>query len=65
MISALALIAMLITYFPILTYYRRSLLWALTLPIAGTLYLAMTWTSAFRYWQDERATWKDRRYERN
>jgi hypothetical protein len=56
---------MLITYFPILTYYRRSLLWALTLPIAGTLYLAMTWTSAFRYWQGEPTTWKDRRYERN
>lgn len=64
MIGALAWTAMLITYFPILTYYRRSLLWALTLPIAGTLYLAMTWTSAFRYWQGERATWKDRRYER-
>lgn len=65
MIGALAWIGMLITYFPILIYYRRSLLWALMLPIAGTLYLAMTWTSAFRYWQGERATWKDRRYERN
>ena len=64
-ISALVWIVMLITYFPILIYYRRSLLWALTLPVAGTLYLAMTWTSAFRYWQGERASWKDRRYEKN
>lgn len=63
MISMLAWAAMLITYFPTLIYYRRSLLWALTLPIAGILYLAMTWTSAFRYWQGERASWKDRRYE--
>jgi hopene-associated glycosyltransferase HpnB len=63
MISMLAWVAMLITYFPTLIYYRRSLLWGLTLPIAGTLYLAMTWTSAFRYWQGERACWKDRRYE--
>jgi hopene-associated glycosyltransferase HpnB len=61
-ISALAWTAMLITYFPTLIYYRRSLLWGLTLPIAGTLYLAMTWTSALRYWQGERANWKDRRY---
>ena len=65
MIGALAWIAMLVTYFPTLIYYRRSLLWALTLPVAGTLYLAMTWTSALRYWQGERASWKDRRYESN
>lgn len=58
----LAWTAMLITYFPTLIYYRRSLLWGLTLPIAGTLYLAMTWTSALRYWQGERASWKDRCY---
>jgi hopene-associated glycosyltransferase HpnB len=61
-ICALAWIAMMITYFPILIYYRRSLLWGLTLPIAGILYLAMTWTLALRYWQGERANWKDRHY---
>ena len=64
-ISFMTWIAMLLTYSPTLIYYRRSLLWGLTLPIIGTLYLAMTWTSARRYWQGERASWKDRRYESN
>lgn len=64
-ISLMAWVAMLLTYTPTLIYYRRSLLWGLILPIIGTLYLAMTWTSAHRYWQGERASWKDRHYESN
>jgi len=63
MVSALAWMAMFFTYLPTLIYYQRSPLWGLTLPIIGTLYLAMTWTSALRYWHGERACWKDRRYE--
>ena len=64
-ISLMTWVAMLITYKPTLIYYHRSLLWGLTLPIIGSLYLAMTWASAHRYWQGERASWKDRRYESN
>ncbi|MDP1573379.1 MAG: glycosyltransferase [Coxiellaceae bacterium] len=64
-IGLLTWAAMFLTYIPILVYYRRSLLWGFTLPIIGTLYLAMAWTSAIRYWQGERASWKDRRYESN
>lgn len=63
LVSALAWIIMFITYLPTLIYYQRSPLWGLTLPIIGTMYLAMTWTSALRYWRGERACWKDRRYE--
>lgn len=63
MVSALAWGAMFFTYRPILIYYHRSPLWGLMLPVIGTLYLAMTWTSALRYWRGERAYWKDRRYE--
>lgn len=62
-VSALAWIAMFSAYLPTLTYYQRSPLWGFTLPVIGTLYLAMTWTSARRYWRGERASWKDRRYE--
>ncbi len=51
------------TYMPTLIYYQRSPLWGLALPIIGTLYLAMTWTSVLRYWCGERACWKDQRYE--
>ena len=63
LISALAWIAMFSVYLPTLTYYQRSPLWGFTLPVIGMLYLAMTWTSALRYWRGERASWKDRRYE--
>jgi len=63
MISAIAWLAMFFTYVPTLIYYHRSPLWSLALPIIGTLYLAMTWTSALRYWRGERARWKDRHYE--
>lgn len=59
----LAWIAMIIVYIPILRYYQCSLLWILVLPIIGTLFLLMTWTSAFRFWRGERAQWKNRRYE--
>lgn len=62
-VSALAWMAMFFTYAPTLTYYHRSPLWGLALPAIGTLYLAMTWTSALRYWRGERARWKDRHYE--
>ncbi|MSR15238.1 MAG: glycosyltransferase [Gammaproteobacteria bacterium] len=63
-LAATTLAMMLITYLPVLTYYRRSLLWLPTLPIAAALYLAMTWTSAIRYWRGERSCWKNRVYDR-
>lgn len=62
-VSALTWVAMFATYLPTLTYYQRSPLWGFALPVIGALYLAMTWTSAIRYWRGERASWKDRRYE--
>ena len=64
-VCTLAWMVMFITYMPTLIYYQRSPLWSLALPVIGTLYLGMTWTSALRYWRGERACWKDRRYESN
>jgi len=32
------------------------------LPVTGLLYVAMTWTSAIRYWRGERSRWKGRSY---
>lgn len=53
---------MLISYIPTLHYYSIPKIWALSLPLAGLLYLAMTWASAWRYWRGERSRWKDRSY---
>jgi hopene-associated glycosyltransferase HpnB len=61
-LSALALGAMMASYLPTLKFYRRSPLWALALPVTATLYLAMTWTSALRYWGGRRSQWKGRIY---
>jgi hopene-associated glycosyltransferase HpnB len=55
---------MFLTYIPILRFYRRSLAWALALPLIAALFLAMTWTSAIRYWRGERTRWKGRSYQR-
>ncbi|OOO03112.1 MAG: 4,4'-diaponeurosporenoate glycosyltransferase [Chromatiales bacterium USCg_Taylor] len=51
------------SYQPTLKYYRQSRAWALTLPIIGLLYVAMTWSSAIRYWSGERSQWKGRNYK--
>ncbi|MBL8497396.1 MAG: glycosyltransferase [Nitrosomonas sp.] len=62
-VGVLAWSGMLLSYLPTLIYYQRSPFWGVALPIIGALYLAMTWTSAIRYWRGERASWKNRRYE--
>ncbi len=61
-IGALTFAAMVLTFLPTLIYYDRSPLWSLALPVVGALYLAMTWSSAFRYWRGIRSVWKNRVY---
>jgi hopene-associated glycosyltransferase HpnB len=50
------------SYWPSLRYYQQRSAWALSLPVIATLYLAMTWTSALRYWRGDRSRWKNRVY---
>ena len=57
-----SLVIMFLTYVPILRFYDRSWAWALGLPLVAALFLAMTWTSAIRYWGGERTRWKGRVY---
>ena len=58
------LAAMVACYLPTIRYYRLSPAWALTMPLIGTLYLAMTWHSALRDWGGRRSEWKGRVYGR-
>ncbi len=60
--GAVGLAAMALSYAPTLGFYRLSPIRALTMPVVGTLFLAMTWTSAIRYWQGRRSQWKGRIY---
>ncbi len=62
--AVIALVAMMISYGPTLRYYRRAWGWALALPLIGTLYLAMTWSSALAYLRGVRSAWRGRAYQR-
>lgn len=59
-LAALALMAL--NYTPTLRYYGLAPGWSLALPLAGFLYLLMTWASAWRHWFGNGARWKDRHY---
>ncbi len=61
--SSTALGAMILTYLPTLRFYRLSAFRALLLPVIGTLYLAMTIDSAWRYWRGQRSAWRGRVYQ--
>lgn len=62
--SGAALLVMTASYFPTIRFYGLPPAWSLTLPIAGALFLAMTWTSAVRHWKGERSMWRGRVYRR-
>jgi hopene-associated glycosyltransferase HpnB len=64
LISAGALAAMILSYLPTLKFYKQCRGWALALPLIATLYLAMTWSSAIRFWAGAGLPWKDRFYTR-
>ncbi len=55
-----AWLAMATTFLPTLALYRRSFWWSLALPVAGTLYAAMTFDSMRRHWRGDGSRWKGR-----
>ena len=65
LVGAAAWLAMSVAYSPVVHFYRLRPPWALTLPLAAALFLAMTWTSAFGYWRGSHASWKNRSYDRS
>lgn len=62
LLSTFCLAGMMLTYIPTLRFYGISAWWSLPMPLIGTLYLAMTWTSAIKHWLGETAEWKGRTY---
>ena len=64
-VGAAAWLAMSTAYSPVVRFYRLSAPWALTLPFAALLFLAMTWSSAMAYWRGTHGRWKSRSYDRS
>ena len=62
LLAAGSLLLMAAGFLPTLRYYGIHPLWCAGLPLAGALYLLMTWTSAWRHWTGTGADWKQRRY---
>ncbi len=62
--GGVGLVGMAVCYLPTIRYYRLFSARALTMPLIGTLFLAMTWHSALRHWGGRRSEWKGRVYER-
>lgn len=61
-LGALAWLIMVITYAPMLNYYRRWPVSAVLLPFTATMYLAMTVDSARRHWSGREVSWRGRRH---
>ncbi|HEV8042187.1 MAG TPA: glycosyltransferase [Bryobacteraceae bacterium] len=55
-----AWILMMIAYVPTLRFYRRSMLWALVLPLVALFYMIATFDSAIRYFFGRGGLWKGR-----
>jgi len=61
-LAVTAIFLMAASFLPTLRYYDIHPVWCAGLPLAGALYLLMTWSSAWRYWTGSGADWKQRRY---
>lgn len=59
-LAAGACAMMVISYVPMVRFYRLNVLWALTLPAAAVFYLAATTHSAINYWRGRGGQWKGR-----
>jgi hypothetical protein len=57
-----AWLAMTVSFVPMLAYYRQPWPWALTLPVAAALYIAMTIDSARQHARGHGGAWKGRHY---
>lgn len=62
-LGVVALVAAMGAYIPLLRFYRLSIFDALALPLVASLYLWMTWLSAWRHWRGVGAQWKGRSYQ--
>jgi hopene-associated glycosyltransferase HpnB len=59
-VAGLAWALMMLTFLPILRFYRVSELWAVAFPLIAAAYLGFTLDSAVQHWRGRGGTWKGR-----
>ncbi|MGZ5850549.1 MAG: glycosyltransferase [Methyloceanibacter sp.] len=59
-VAAVAWALMMLTFLPILRFYRVSELWAVAFPLIAAVYLGFTLDSAYQHWRGRGGTWKGR-----
>jgi hopene-associated glycosyltransferase HpnB len=59
-LGAVAWLLMTLVYLPMVRFYGRSWLWALSLPLIACFYLGATVHSAAQYWRGKGGEWKGR-----
>ncbi len=57
--GSVALVLSVIVYWPAIRFFELPRYWVWTLPLAGSLYGAMTVDSALHYWTGRRIGWRD------
>ncbi len=60
LLGAVAWLLMCIAYLPMVRFYGRNALWALTLPLAAVFYMSATVKSALDFWSGRGGQWKGR-----
>ena len=60
LLGGVAWALMSMSYLPMLRFYRRPVLWSLSLPLVAAFYAACTIQSAFRFWTGAGGKWKGR-----
>ena len=57
-----AYVLMLLSYFPIIKFYKIQFFWIFSIPLAGMLFGLMTLSSAIKHWSGKGGNWKGRDY---
>ena len=55
-----AWLLMSLSYFPMVRFYKRPVLWCISLPIVAAFYAGATMHSAWQYWRGKGGLWKGR-----
>jgi len=59
-VAAMAWALMMLTFLPILRFYRVTELWAVAFPLIAAVYLGFTLDSAYQHWRGRGGAWKGR-----